>query len=148
MCNADGVTVPFGSSDVKALLSYYRAEVVRSPYPQHEWATTNRTIGSNHLHGNPTFASCFDTNPGAFHVVLSNQIGMMSEGMNIDADPTYQKWNQPVYAYDSQILLEHSPSQSASEKAVTEVVVRTELEYTMEIEPQWVPALGISEQST
>ena len=46
MTNPDGVTVPFGSSDVKALLSYYRAEVVRSPYPQHEWATTNRTLGS------------------------------------------------------------------------------------------------------
>ena len=148
MTNPDGVTVAFGSSDVKALLSYYRAEVVRSPYPQHEWATTNRTLGTNCMNGNPAFAMCYDTNPGAFHVVLSNQIGMMNEGMNIDADPTYQRWNQPVYAYDSEILLERAASPSASESAVREVVVRTELEYTLEIEPQWVPALGTSEQTT
>ena len=148
MTNPDGLTVPFGASDVKALLSYYRAEVVRSPYPQHEWRTENRSLGTNCMTGNPAHPECYDTNPGAFHVVLANQIGILNAGMNIDADTTYQRWNQPVYAYDSEILLERDPSPSASARAEREVVIRTELEYTLEIEPQWVPALGTSEQST
>ena len=59
--------------------------------------------------------------------------------MNIDADPTYQRWNQPVYAYDLKssssvppLLLQVSPSKG----------IRTELEYTLEIEPHGFPPLG------
>ena len=34
--NADGVEIPFGSSDVKALLTYFEAEVVRSSFVGHD----------------------------------------------------------------------------------------------------------------
>lgn len=148
MTNPDGLTIPFGSSDIKALLSYYRAEVVRSPYKEHEWRAEIHVVGSVCTTGVPSDPNCFDTNPGAFHIVLANQVGLLKRGMNIDADTTYEKWNQPVYAYDTTVLKHQDPNPSASPSAVIEVVVQTDLEYTLEIEPQWVTAIGSSEQST
>ena len=76
--NEDGVRIPFGSSDVKALLTFYRGEVVTSTYPQHDWRAQNRVMGGWCGSENPSDPSCYDTNPGAFHIALANRIGIFS----------------------------------------------------------------------
>lgn len=38
---------------------------------------------------------------GVFHVVLANWLGRGSHGLGMEAEPGEQKWNYPVYAYNS-----------------------------------------------
>lgn len=49
--------------------------------------------------GRPTESQCFDTNPGAWHLAVVNQIGVSKRGMIMDASFDYQVWNQPLLAY-------------------------------------------------
>ncbi|MCM2281226.1 MAG: hypothetical protein NDI61_05195, partial [Bdellovibrionaceae bacterium] len=42
---------------------------------------------------------CFDTNPGSWHIAITNQIGIARRSLIIDATYDYEVWNQPVYSY-------------------------------------------------
>ena len=42
---------------------------------------------------------CFDTNPGAWHMSVVNQIGINDRSFVLDATYDYEVWNQPVYSY-------------------------------------------------
>ena len=42
---------------------------------------------------------CFDVNPGFWHVVLVNQIGLAKRSFIIDASFDYEVWNQPLRSY-------------------------------------------------
>jgi hypothetical protein len=42
---------------------------------------------------------CFDINPGSWHMVVVNQIGIVQESFILDATFDYQVWNQPVVSY-------------------------------------------------
>ncbi len=42
---------------------------------------------------------CFDTNPGAWHLAVVNQIGMSQRSAIIDASFDYEVWNQPLVRY-------------------------------------------------
>ena len=53
-----------------------------------------------------TRPECEDTNPGAFHVVLTNFIGRLNRSFIIDKTRDLEVWNQPVYSYESKILKE------------------------------------------
>ncbi len=145
MVNPDGVVIPFGSSDVKALLTYFEGEVVRnSRYSESEmpYGAIPRTMGSVCLSNDVNDPSCQDTNAGAFHIVLANQLGLRGEAFGIDATTTSEKWNQPVHEYSSVVLGRREPTVGASEHAVEELVLRTEVTWTAEVEPEWEPLLG------
>ena len=43
---------------------------------------------------------CQDNNPATWHLSVVNQIGLSHRGLVIDADPSYQIWNHPVFSYD------------------------------------------------
>ena len=62
-------------------------------------AAETTVIGSVCSSGEPTDPSCYDVNPAALHVVMANYIGLQGRGFYMDVDPTYEKWNQPVFAY-------------------------------------------------
>ncbi len=49
--------------------------------------------------GRPTQSQCFDTNPGAWHLAVINQIGVSKRSMIMDASFDYQVWNQPLLGY-------------------------------------------------
>jgi hypothetical protein len=49
--------------------------------------------------GRPTQSQCFDTNPGAWHLAVVNQLGVSKRGMIMDASFDYQVWNQPLLGY-------------------------------------------------
>lgn len=43
--------------------------------------------------------SCLDNNPGSWHMVVVNQLGISQRPFIMDASYDYQVWNHPVYAY-------------------------------------------------
>ena len=139
LTNADGITVTFGSSDIKALLTYFQGEVVRTTYSKYEmpFKAEITTVGTLCGSSNPIDRGCVDSNPGAFHVVMANMLGKQGKAFGIDADNKYEKWNHPVHKFRSQNLGSFEPSVGASSEAVEELLIVSEVTYTIEIQPQW-----------
>ncbi len=141
--NPDGIEIPFGSSDVKALLTLFQGDVINAQYYGEllEFGVDPRGIGSVCGSESMRDPSCHDVNPGAMHVALANRIGLEGLGVVLEVDPGYEKWNQPAYGYDATVLQSRAPSPGASEEAVEELVVVNDVNWTVEIEPEW-DALG------
>ena len=192
--NQDGISVPFGSGDVKGLLSYYQGNSflyqltnVQSPYlaltgnETQEELDSKRTSAGDAIDGQKTPAiivgnTCIadgrkrvlsgeinfkplellrrrfdsgcrkdDLNAGAFHVILTNQIGIQKRALIADIDRTGQVWNHPIYTYQSRVLNTKRPSFRASREAVKELVVQTTIGFAGEVpQSQW-DALGGSD---
>jgi len=144
--NPDGIEITFGSSDIKALLTYYRGAVVTSSYADHDWARRARVSGTVCGSANPSDPACHDTNPGTFHIIMANQLGLAGEHFLFDVDPRFEKWNQPAWGYRTMMIDTRDPGAHASNGAVKEVLVRTELDYTIEIEPTHGTVVGTPRQ--
>lgn len=135
---ANGVEVPFGSSDIKALLSFYQGQVAEAP---------TKFLGercNENLAKNPGAAgtpACRDTNAGAFHVVLANMIGVRGQGFVIDKTRGDQVWNQPVWKFETEVESTSGPSEGAAPGTVEEVTVTSEVTWGVEVVPHW-DALG------
>lgn len=144
--SAQGIEVPFGSSDIKALLSYYQGEAANPP-------AATRSIGVKcdvDLSTSPDAAErdeCRDTNPGSFHVVIANFIGLRNQPFIMDVTRDQQVWNQPVHTFSSRIVETVAPSANAAVGTVKEVVIETVVIYTQEIQPRWDRALGTPHHS-
>jgi hypothetical protein len=139
LANQDGIKLPFGSSDVKALLSYYQGQINRTRAP---------ILGGRcniDLATNPARAldpACRDTNAGAFHIVLANQIGIRKQSFVADVTRDYMVWNQPVHAFTSRVLRTQEPSPGAAPGTVEEKLIETVMTYTVEVDPQWDALVG------
>jgi hypothetical protein len=95
---ADGKTqLTFFPSDIKALSSSL-------------WAHTNvptRFMGGRcnvkkpkeDENGRVLDETCNDTNPGAWHLTVVNQIGVAKRSFVMDATYDMEVWNQPIYSY-------------------------------------------------
>ena len=150
--NQDGIRVPFGSSDVKALLTYYMGvEKFKSIQSRFIGLTCKtkltRTVGvifkrTVTIEGG---SDCKDTNAGSFHLALANQIGILNKSFVIDRERGDQIWNQPVIGYRSVIMGRGRPGPNAAPGTMQTVSVRTLVSYVSEIEPQWQPANGTSD---
>jgi hypothetical protein len=143
-----GIQVPFGSGDVKALLDQYYAE------PEHN--TAEHFMGMRCQAGGgggllQRFRSpfvrggshCSDTNAGALHVVLTNELGLKHQGFVADIDRWRQVWNQPVFGFRSEIKGYRAPSRGATAGTTREAVVHTEMYYADELDQQsYEPVVG------
>ncbi len=139
--NRDGVEVPFRRSDITALLSWYYANRYvpsRMLGSRCERDVRELSAGevSDILGRDP---KCRDTNAGAFHLVLLNQIGVKKESFIADVDRSYQVWNQPIYGYNTQYVGEQAPGPRAAFGTVKEILVRTRMGYTQEMAPSAQP---------
>lgn len=119
--NRDGIQVPFGSSDVKALLAAHEAWnygglsgfvgrrcKVRGKVPGEEDPRDGQVpVPTAADYNSP---DCSDVNAGAFHVVVANMIGIHSRSFVADIDRLNDVWNQPVYGYESVIKNEETVS--------------------------------------
>lgn len=141
MTNPDGIRIPFGSSDIKALLSYYYAFHYDSDVGQ----MGLRCYFGSWLGG---ARGCNDDlNAGAFHIVIANRLGIAKEGLMMDKDRYRQVWNQPVVGFKSTVLASNlRPSRKAAKSAVHEVRVETELMYIDESLPTWETVHGTENQ--
>lgn len=135
LINPDGVKVPFGSSDIKALLSYYYAfkHQVESTYQMGR--RCNYNFGTN----------CDeDLNAGAFHIVLANKVGLEQSSFVADVERYRQVWNHAVNGYTSTIVNSFlSPASDSAPGTVRRVRVQTVMSFVMEIKGNnWYPVLG------
>jgi hypothetical protein len=124
--NKDGIKVPFGSSDVKGLLAMHDAFNSKGIYARIgdrcaiEGKVPGEAFEQDGDIGMPApkdanRPECADVNAGAFHVVLSNMIGVFSKGFVADVDRFNDVWNQPVVGYES-TLHEEMPVTAADIK--------------------------------
>lgn len=135
--NPDGIMVPFGSSDIKGLMSYAAARHFNVETRQ----VGARCSGVGRVFGN---ASCGDINAGALHVVITNQLGIKKQGFVSEVDPGPQIWNQATFAYDSRIV-----GSARSEEGASGVRVQTNLYYADELdESSWDPVVGTQKNMT
>jgi hypothetical protein len=83
--------------DVKALVSQVWAENDYSNY--FFGGRCNEKNPKTDVNGRIISEDCFDLNPGFWHIILVNQVGIRKKSFVIDATYDYQVWNQPVSSY-------------------------------------------------
>jgi len=141
--NPEGLLIPFGSSDIKALLSYYYAF-----YAEDE---STHQVGLRCFFGRWMGGArgCNeDLNAGAFHIVMSNMLGLRGEGFVADIDRFKEVWNQPIVAFESEITSPRlAPSEFAAKNTVYELRIKTKLFYVDESdENSWQSVFGTNQQ--
>lgn len=139
LMNPDGIEVPFGSADIKALLSYVYAQdmgpaqFVGLRCNFGDWTGGQKECGE-------------DLNAGAFHIIIANKLALQGQGLIMDVDRFKEVWNQPVVGYRSTLKGPFRPTRGAAWSARQEYDVKTELWYIVESEPTYAPAHGTEYQ--
>jgi hypothetical protein len=136
----DGIVIPFGASDIKALLSQFQT------FNGGGMKLIGERCGDN-LTTNPASKDsrgCRDTNAGSFHIVVANYLGIQKKGFVFDLTRDEQIWNQPAFGFQSRVLGWKEPSPTAAVGTVQEVTVETILSYGNEIHPTWASVVGTS----
>jgi hypothetical protein len=137
LMNPDGILIPFGSSDVKGLMSYAA---------EFHFSRNTVQVGRKCTTANPQnptqTEACADVNAGALHVILSNQIGIDKTPFITERDPGTPIWQQPTFGYEFH-LLGSAPSGVAGAHGEE---VHAILYYTDDPnESYWNPVLGTPE---
>lgn len=141
-----GDMVPFGSSDVKALLVYFLKEADAETQflgTRCEWDIADlqrkykRGLISRNIY-EQRMEECSGVNAGAFHIVMANQIGRLNEGFIFDRDPGPEVWNQPAKGYSSKVISDkNKASPGAAPGTVREIEIETVFEYIEEKDQSW-----------
>lgn len=139
--NPDGVIIPFGSDDVKALLSYYYAFYHQVP--------TTHQIGKRCENNRRIFRSSppeckDDLNAGSFHLALANTVGLKKTSFLMDIKRYKEVWNQPVVAFTSEVVkVDDTPSSRATEGTQKVLRIKTIVTYVDNAEfNSWYPING------
>ena len=126
--NPDGIMVPFGSSDLKGLMSFAAAI---------HFKVETRQVGSK-CEGGRNSPACLDINAGAMHVILANMLGIKHIPFVTERDPGPEIWNQPTYGYEFQLL-----GSAYSRDGDHGIQVHGTLYYTDELDQsRWDPVVG------
>jgi hypothetical protein len=80
---------------------------------------------------------CSDTNAGAFHIVMTNQLGIMKEGFVIDRTRDLEIWNQPSFKYVSTVLGTGLPTAKSAPGTVSTVRMKSTLYYADDTDYGW-----------
>ena len=148
-----GIVVDFGSSDLKALLTYFlhhtQAQTqflggrCNKDFSDLQSRKNAGEITAEEYKAEINSSECRDTNAGAFHIVLTNQIALMNQGFIVDITRDAEVWNQGVYQYNSQIEKERLidatevKAENAAPGTVKIVTVSTQMYYVNEVDHSW-----------
>jgi hypothetical protein len=144
--NKDGIKVPFGSSDVKGLLALHDAHNSKGTY-----ARVGERCGENGKVDGEAFpedgvvpqitqrqankAECADVNAGAFHIIITNMIGINSQSFVADVDRYNDVWNQPIFGYKTEIVGNVALSAQDIRNGVAQKIqVKNDMSYGDELE--------------
>ena len=134
--NPDGVMIPFGSSDIKAIISYFYAFPYQVPSTYQVGRRCDRTVMD-------TNEDCKqDLNAGAFHIVLTNKIALENKGIVADLNRFRQVWNHPIFGYSSRILSEGGARSDSAPGTKRTVNISTTVTYVSEAPNSWYPQNG------
>jgi hypothetical protein len=135
-----GIWVPFGSSDVKALLIAAR-DITGNLNPRYSGYRCNEKKPK--FNSVSSKQSCNGLNAGSFHVLLTNLVQSGKNGFIMDVDAAAEVWNHPVYAYQSQIVGKSDKvTKGAAPGTVREVQVKSLVTFASELEPNWFPHIS------
>ncbi|WP_141732180.1 hypothetical protein [Oligoflexus tunisiensis] len=123
-------------SSIQDRIDEVRNAAEGSPY--FTWTAEAREAEIQRLTGELTARGesieCRDTNAGAFHLVLTNQVARMKEGFVADVTRDDEVWNQAVHGYSVQIeSVKEGRSYDAAPRTVKEVTVTTTMKYIVEV---------------
>jgi hypothetical protein len=138
LTNDAGITVQFYSSDVAALLSYYYAKVVSTPV---QFIGKRCNYRENNVPRRAKSA-CDGMNAGAFHVVLTNKLGLDGVGFVVDIDRYSEVWNHVAVDYHTYDYAFSEPVATSAPGTVKRLQVETIVTYASEIAPKFGPVLG------
>lgn len=128
-----GITVSFGSSDIKALLTFSQQ------YGQNSRMVGNRCgreSSPNAPYSNDP--ACRDINAGSFHIIVANQIGIQKMGFVADVARNAEVWNQPVFGFNSSKVSEtNRPNRNAAPGTVKIITIETRMFYIAELGANW-----------
>lgn len=131
--NEDGLKIPFGSSDIKALLTYFLAQYAVQRDVKFAAQRCNTDIRKETAKENAP--ECRDINPGAFLVILANEVAA-NRAFAIDIDRSIEVWNQPVFAYTLSASGRRQPSNGSAPGTASEVRASLSVSYVKEVVPQ------------
>lgn len=151
MTNAAGISIPFGSSDIRALLTSNldmtpksvqkvggigaRCEIdLGKLFEKFELGEYTKAQLEAEIAKNP---ECNDTNAGAFHVALTNLVGLYHEGFVMDYDRGSEVWNQGIYSFEAKILKRERISSHISKEIGQILHIENEVQWIKEIDPSW-----------
>ncbi len=149
---AKGITLNFGSSDLKALLSYYHDAITTNPktqrlgwasfvgdrcetvFPEEAWFIKDgveyyKEVINGEIVTKKVPENCVDMNAGAFHLVIGNLIGLRNEGFTAEAVRDKEVWNQPVYEYDAKYKMSKKVRANATPGTQTQIKVNMIMRY-------------------
>ena len=144
LVNPDGIAIAFGSSDIKALLSYYyffihkmegNYQLGRHCPEGYNWYDWNQNCRSY-------------LNAGSFHIVLANKVGRRNKSFLVDIDPYKEVWNYPVHAYASRVESEMRPQSNSPTGTEKVLKVKSKVTYISESKQNtWEPIKGTPHES-
>lgn len=137
LANPDGILIPFGSSDIKALLSWYYFRKLADGYARIGSRCSEKDDSCDH-----------DLNAGAFHLVLANRLGINGESFIADIDRGEEVWNHTAVSYQATVKqTDLSPRRSSARGTRRVMRVVTEVNYTFVLNKNsWEPVLGTDKQ--
>ncbi len=96
---SDGRKITLYPSDIKALASLLWA---KGKFSQKfiGGRCDKKEVATDPKNGKILDSDCFDTNPGTWHQVVVNQIGLTKKSFILDATWDYEVWNQPAFGYE------------------------------------------------
>lgn len=111
LTNPDGIKVPFGSSDVKALLTYaYSKLIVNSDAALGKRCEFYSLVEEDYCDN--------DLSPVTFHAVVTNKIGLRGQSFIADMDRYKEVWNHPILSYETKILTKRNRYVTVTTKLV------------------------------
>ncbi len=84
--------------------------------------------------------ACNDTNAGAFHLVLTNMMGIQQKSFGVDVTRDTEVWNQAAADYSSRVMKTFTGNQISAGAALgtdKELLIETRFRYTTEDGPGW-----------
>ena len=157
--NAEGITIPFYTSDINALISKVYADFLPGSITVGSRCNTANEAIKRDARGRVLDTNCRDTNPGTLHLVLAQLLGdpdpLRRRGFLADVTHDAEVWNQAVVGYKVK-LAETTPLHRAMDPfyrhhaAATHSLMRvkTEVFYVGEIEAHSTPQLEYKESYT
>lgn len=149
---ANGRAIEFGSADIKGLLTYYQqyegnrstrtefmSERCNESFSELKTQLDAGDITQEEYDSRRNSSACSDVNAGAFHLVLTNELGLKKRSFIIDATRDAEVWNHAVQSYE--LVMEDLPGvdANAADGTVSEVRVVAEIIYAIEAQPSYTP---------
>ena len=128
LSNSEGIQIPFGSSDIKALLSYY--------YQKNQNPSQLPQLGiKNKL------------DAGSFHVVLANNVALKNLSFIVDIQSGGEVIPMPVKSFASRVEEERTANQTSPAGATRILKMRTKVSYIVpSLRNTWEPVIGTPDQ--